>query len=218
MRARSLAIAALLLAPALAGCATDPAPGTTETVRDGFEDGIQAWTRGADVPGDPNRGGKPVAWNITPSDERAVEGDWSVRFDLDGSQDDGTIWLTQPLRVEEDQAYRATVSAWAWSPSESANVRAHLAMMLGPDPPQVEEDFPAPGNDTTVEDEVDRGGLREALDRQAGWREYRFGWTVPADANRTLHMAVGISAVWETELGFWVDDLTVELTRLPADG
>jgi len=36
--------------------------------------------------------------------------------------------------------------------------------------------------------------------------------------NGTLHMAVGISAVWETELGFWVDDLTVELTRLPADG
>lgn len=218
MHARAILLAALLAAPALAGCAGDPGPGTTETVTEGFEDGVKAWTPGSDVPEDPNRPGETVAWNITPSDERARGGDWSALYELDGRQDDGTIWLTRQIRVEPGQAYRANVSAWAYSASESFNTRAHLVVSLAEQPPEAEEDFPEPGNNTTGDPDAERGGLREALDQAEGWREYRFGWTVPSDANRTLHLAVGISAVWETELEFWVDDVTVELTRLPAEG
>lgn len=213
---RWVLLAALAVAAGLAGCVRDLGPGTTETITDGFEGGIQAWTPGSDVPEDPNRPGRPVAWNITASDERAHVGDWSVEYELDGSQDDGTIWLTRPIQVERDQAYEANVSAWAWSPSESFNTRAYLVMSLANQTPAVEEDFPEPGANTNTTPDAERGGLREVLDRREGWTEYRFGWNVPADANRTLHLAVGISAVWETEMVFYVDDVTVELTRVAS--
>lgn len=185
------------------------------TIDTSFEDGIVVWTKGSDVPDDPNRPGE-VAWNITSSTERARTGDRSVAFQLDGRQDDGTIWIVQPIRVEPDQRYRANVSAWAYSEAESFNTIAHLVMRLGHQAPQAEEDFPPPGENSTGKANATAGGLREALDQQAGWKRYRFTWTVPASQARTLYMAVGISAVWETEMTYHVDDLSIHLTRLPS--
>lgn len=204
---RAPIIILLSTALALAGCAnTEEGP-----VGEDFEKGIRDWEKGADIPQDPNRPGQEVSWSIDASREQAHSGSYSANFTLDGSQDDGTIWLVRPVRVVDGQAYEANVTAMAWSQDESFNTRAHLVMYLGLDRPVAEEDFPPPGNNTRDQPTAPRGGLREALDQQAGWREYNFTWNVPADNNEVVWMAIGISAVWETELTFFVDDLEIRM-------
>lgn len=188
------------------------------TVTEDFEKGIRQWRKGADVPQDPNREGQNVSWSISSSRDEAHGGDYSVNFTLDGSQDDGTIWLVRPLQVTSGQTYRANVSAWAWSASESFNTLAHLVLYLGPERPVLEEDFPPPGENTTGDPDAERGGLREDLNKQEGWREYRFAWQVPPDNNGTLWAAVGISAVWETEMTYYVDDLRIHLDPATSQG
>lgn len=219
MRLPPLFAGLLVAAASLAGCAGPTGPGTSVTVDTSFEDGIDLWTKNNDVPEDPNRPGQqPVNWSITSTTDRARSGERSVNFTLDGRQDDGTIWITRPIGIEQGQRYLANVSAWAWSPDESFNTRAYLVMHLGVSAPSVEEDFPAPGENSTGKANATSGGLREVLDKQRGWTRYSFQWTIPATEAREVYMSVGISAVWETEMTFYVDDLSVELTRLASDG
>lgn len=195
----------------LAGCQAPDRSGTV-TFGDGFEEGLSGWERGADVPEDPNTGGR-VAWAIERSTRLARSGDASLRYALDGRQDDGTIWVQRPVEVRSGRAYEASVSAAAWSASESFNTLAHLVMYLGPDPPRDEGSFPAPGE--TSSGEVGTvGGLRDPLNQAEGWRTYSFSLTTPELSTDTLYLAVGISVVWETEVVYFVDD--VEAMLVPA--
>lgn len=207
---RTAILFVLVPALALAGCAASDTEGPV-TVSEDFEKGIRTWETGADIPQDPNRPGENVSWNIDVTREQAASGSYSVNYTLDGNQDDGTIWLVRGLQVEANQAYGANVTVSAWSSSASDNTLAHLVAFLGPDRPIEEEDFPASGEVTNRSSATERGGLREPLDQQAGWRAYSFGWTAPPTEEGRLWVAVGISAVWETQLTYFVDDLEIQL-------
>lgn len=187
------------------GAAIPPEP---VTFRDGFQNGTERWVVDADVPRDPNANGT-VAWNITPTDRIAHRGNRSLMFALDGSQDDGTIWITRSFQAEFDTRYRVNVSAHAYSRSESFNTLAHMVMFAGERAPVREENFPAPG---TVVTSGPSGGLRQPLDAQEGWKRYSFTWTTPPLDRGEFHVAVGISAVWETRLAYPVDTVTVTAT------
>ncbi len=205
----ALTVTAALL---LAGCTT-PDPPAHVDIDDDFENGIDPWTQHSHVPDDPNTGGK-VAWNISSSAERAASGERSVQFTLDGRQDDGTIWLTRPVRVLPGHTYRADVSLEAWSESESFNTLAHLVMIIGTEEPSVEEHFPEPGTNSTGETNASAGGLREALNLAEGWRTYAFTWDAGEVEEDTLYVSFGISAVWETEMTYFVDNLQVDMDAL----
>lgn len=179
---------------------------------DSFEGGIDNWTQGADVPDDPNEPGDKVAWNITVSDERAKEGSRSVNFTIDGRQDDGTIWIVRSFETRPDTRYWANVSAHAWSASESFNTIAHFVMYLGTEPPQNERSFPQSGDSGNIDDRS--GGLRQPLNLEEGWREYGFEWGAPATEDGVLHVTIGITVVWETEMTYFADDLQVTLDPL----
>jgi len=181
---------------------------TIPQLRDGFEDGIADWQQGADVPLDPNTG-QPVEWSITPSTEQAIGGQASARYQLDGNQDDGTIWLTRPVSLSPDQAHELTVSVEAWSPGESeANQISDLVLYLGSDPPEDEASFsPADG--------PDRAALREPLNQQAGWRRYELTGTIHPGASGVIYVAVGVSAIWETEILHYLDDISIDVTTRP---
>lgn len=177
---------------------------------DGFETDLQEWETDADVPDDPNNPGHPVDWSITRSTERAATGDASVKYVLDGRQDDGTIWIVRTISIDPDRQYLTDVSAQAWSQSESFNTIAHLVMYLGPDRPSSEQSFPGPMENSTGTD-WPAGGLREPLNRRTGWDEYAFTWETPRLDTDTLYFAIGISAVWETEMTYFVDDVVVNI-------
>jgi hypothetical protein len=191
-----------------AGCGSDG--GTEYRLSEGFETDLREWETGADVPDDPNHPGRPVDWSITRSTERAATGDASVRYALDGRQDDGTVWVVRTVSVDPGRRYSADVSALAWSRRESFNTVAHLVAYLGPDRPTSEQSFPGPMENSTGADRP-AGGLREPLDRAAGWEEYAFTWASPRLESGTLSLAIGISAVWETEMTYFVDDVEATL-------
>lgn len=198
----------------LSGCLSGDDDSTaTVGFADGFEEGFTGWSRDSDVPEDPNDPGNPVAWMITRSTERAAAGSASLRYYLDGSQDDGTIWIVRGLSVEPGQAYDVSMRTEAWSASESFNTIAHLVMYAGVKRPTSEESFPDPGSNSAGAGVTDTGGLREPLNRSDGWTPYVFSWKTPELETETIYIGIGISAVWETEMTYFVDD--VKLTGVP---
>lgn len=180
-----------------------------------FEDGLGNWSRDADVPDDPNRPGEPVDWNITRTNETGYEDHvhvvghpvHSVRFCLDGRQDDGTIWLEQTLPLAPG-TYDVEAELQAWSRSESFNTLAYVVLRVGSGDAEREEDFPPPHHNGATS--ASAGGLREVLDQQAGWKRYNTSFKVETDGG--LQVAFGISAVWETEMCYDLDAVRVQAT------
>ena len=209
MRRRDLIRAGGLLGVAgttgLAGCA-----GWTgeSTFREGFESGIGDWGSAAAI--GPEVDLEEFEWTVEVSGERAAEGERSLRIFNEGDYDDGTTWAVHPVPVESGRAYTVDVSARFWSASESFNTLRDAVMRLGPEPPEVEEDFPHPGVNTTDLGETAYGGLREPLWLAEGWREYAFEWTTPRLRTDTLYLAVGTSVIWEGDATHFVDDVSVE--------
>jgi hypothetical protein len=182
-----------LLACALAACGGGSGGGDPDPfLADGFEAGLGAWAKGADVPLDPNNPPEFVAWSIEASTEQASEGTTSARYDLDGTQDDGTIWLVRALDVGAG-AHVVTLSFDLWSESESFNQIAKVAAYVGADPPAVEADF-----DTT-----------EAANLADGWVRYEYEVPVTAGPDGLVRVAMGISAVFESVMTYYVDDVRV---------
>ncbi|MDZ7702319.1 MAG: hypothetical protein U5J98_09800 [Halobacteriales archaeon] len=203
------------LGAVLTGClgiGDDPPP--TTGIEEGFEDGLSPWEQGADVPEDPNDPGHPVAWRISRSTAQSAAGGASLRLALDGSQDDGTIWAYRRLPVTPGHAYEISMRAEAWSPSESFNTIAHLVMYAGTEPPTAEESFPSPGTNSSGAGVQPAGGLREPLNQVEGWRPYSFTWRTPRLDTDAVIVAVGISAVWETGMTYFVDE--VRATAVPT--
>ncbi|WP_152041923.1 hypothetical protein [Salinigranum salinum] len=191
----------------LAGCT---APTAGSAFREGFEGGLGDWTSDAAI--GPEVDVAEFEWTVVVSDEQAAEGDRSLRIFTEGDYDDGTAWAVHPVAVDPGRAYTAEVSAEIWSESESFNTLRDAVMRLGPSPPETEEDFPSPGVNTSVLGETPYGGLREPLWLADGWREYSFEWTTPTLSTDTLHVAVGVSVIWEGDATHFVDDLRVTLT------
>ncbi len=175
---------------------------------EGFEEGIGDWE--ADAAIGPEVDIEEFEWEVDVSDEEAADGDYSLRIWNEGDYDDGTTWAVHPVSVEPGQAYQMSVTAQFWSESESFNLIRSAVMRLGPDRPVVEEDFPAPGQNTTQFGETPYGGLREPLWLADGWHEYTFEWTTPELSTDTLYLAVGTTVVWETAATHYVDEIVVE--------
>jgi hypothetical protein len=180
---------------------TPTAPSADEPVafHEGFEGTLDGWQRGADVPEDPNQPGQPVDWRIELSSDQVAEGTASARFTLDGSQDDGTIWLMRPLDVPPEEPLRVELSFELWSASESFNTLANIAAYAGSEPPGEENDF----------------NLHQTANQVEGWKTYEYAFDVHSNAEGQLWVALGVSVVWETEITYYVDN--VHVRAAPAD-
>lgn len=204
-RRRFLRTGAATGAIAVAGCSggsNDPA------FEEDFEDGLGDWDSGAAI--GPEVELDEFEWEFSVSEEEAASGDRSLRIWNEGDYDDGVTWGVHPVSVESGSAYDVTVSAQFWSESESFNTLRDAVMRLGPEPPDVEEDFPHPGVNTADLGETPYGGLREPLWLADGWREYTFEWTTPELSSDTLYVAVGHAVIWEGDATHYIDDIAVE--------
>jgi hypothetical protein len=189
----------------ISGCVTLPPPGETPpsggrvVFEDGFEDGLDGWTVDADLPNDPNTPGQPVAADVEISTAQALEGTQSVLFTLDGRQDDGTLWIQRSFRnLQPFRRHIVTLSFALWSDSVSdANTLAQVAAYAGRERPRVEEDF----------------DLTQTANQAAGWKQYAYEFDAVTDANGRLYVAIGINAVWETELAYYLDDVRIVIER-----
>ena len=197
---------AAVIATLLLGCGgalgappppTDPAPGpppsSPPVLEDGFEAGLGAWTKDAQLPPSVEDPTVPVPWSIDLADEPVHGGAASVRLWLDGRQDDGTIWLERPLSVVPHTDWVVYVSAAFWSESESFNTTAEVALYAGAVSPESELDFDVSG----------------ILNRVAGWKVYAHTFQVTSGADGLLHVGVGVNVVWETWITYYLDDVRV---------
>ncbi len=160
----------------------------------GFDYGLEDWSKEADVPRDPNNPGNKVAWNITQAEDMTDPTDGVARFYIDGSQDDGTIWLEQEIALKPNTEYNGTISFELYSRSESFNQLAEVVGYIGPQDPEAEIDLAQLGAANQVE----------------GWKTYSQSVVFSTDSDGSAWVACGISVRWETEMIYLIDDVMIE--------
>ncbi|AQL44222.1 hypothetical protein BV210_16545 [Halorientalis sp. IM1011] len=143
-----------------------------------FEDGLDGWWIGKDLPEIPGGGGT-VDHGTEVVTERASDGEQAVEFYISGVADDGTIWVEQ----EMDFSGVKTVTVDAYSEMRSANILSEVAFFAGEKP---------------------EGGLQERdFDRSEdvqdheGWKTYEYSVT---ELSGTGTLAVGMNVIWETDV------------------
>jgi len=168
---------------------TTTTEGTPGIINGSFEKGLEAWTIGRDLPEDPNNPGNPVESAVETAPRPADQGQRTLALFIDGSQDDGTVWVQQQVDLTGVEA----VTVDAFSPRLSFNTITKLAVYAGPERDLAEEQF-----DT-----------RRALNGHEGWKSF----TYPVDHDGVGLVAVGISVVWETEVTRLLDDVRITATE-----
>lgn len=161
-----------------------PAPGA-ELKNNSFENGLQGWTVGRDLPADPGNPDRKVGSEADVTAHESSQGYQSIEFFLDGSADDGTIWVQQPI----DLTGVETLAVDGYVEKESFNTIAQVAVYTGPDPDRdlVEADF---NRDNATED-------------HDGWKTYEYDVTHDGPGL----VAVGINIVWETGVRRQLDNV-----------
>lgn len=177
---------------------TDPADGSptadpsSELVNPSFEADWAGWTVGRDLPEDPNESGEqPVASAAGVSSFHASDGENCLELRIDGSQDDGTVWVQQPV----DLSGVASLSV-DYRVASGFNHLRSAAVYAGPDP-----DGPL------TEEQMDTSRSLEGYNRD-GWTT--FSYDVSHDGPGVV--AVGMTVVWETGVVGQLDDV-----RLSSD-
>lgn len=193
------------LGSALAGCSAPGSEGgDDQRLVESFEDGLEDWETAAHIGREEDV--SEFEWVIERSQAQAAAGDWSLSVFTEGDHDGGTAWTTTEVDPGEAAAFEVTFDAW--SQSESFNTLRNVVASLRPEAPTAEEDFPAPGQNSSNVDDAPYGGLREPLHLAEGWHEYGFTWE-PSSVPETLYLSLGVSVVWEADATHYLADVRV---------
>lgn len=166
-----------------------------QIMREDFEDGFGDWVIDADVPLDPNNPGHYVEWSITRSTDVASSGRYSLKFFIDGSQDDGTIWIERRVVVPKNAQIQARVSFDFYSEQESFNTIAAVCAYADARKPEAEEHFAVIGNANEV----------------GGWKRYEYTAKINTGSSGEIWVALGISVRWETRMTYFIDNVEVKI-------
>lgn len=133
---------ALLLAFLAAGCADDSVgPGDGLVFETSFESGFDGFVVDGTDLDDP-----PIEWEIERTDERAHDGEWSVRFELENLNDAGKIWIERRFDLEPNRAYDIDLTyAFASADFGEINQWTIIAGVL-PFDPETPDDLPFLGS------------------------------------------------------------------------
>ena len=109
-------------------------------VEEGFEGDLSAWTIGTDLPEDPNKQSGVVDYQAVIQPDTVFAGGQALKLYIDGRQDDGTVWIQR--QIDAVTADEVSLSFRFWSPFKgSFNNLAYVVSYVGPEPPQMEDDF-----------------------------------------------------------------------------
>lgn len=165
------------------------------TLREDFEDGFGECVVDADVPLDPNNPGHYIEWNITRSTDVASSGQYSLKFFIDGRQDDGTIWMERKITIQKGAQIQIAISFDFYSEQESFNTIAAICAYAGVRKPETEEDFTVIGNANEVE----------------GWKRYNYTANINTGSSEEIWVALGISVRWETHMTYYIDNVEIKI-------
>ncbi|ACV11702.1 hypothetical protein Huta_1527 [Halorhabdus utahensis DSM 12940] len=153
-----------------------------------FESGLEGWTVGKDLPEDPNNSGEPVDSDVRTTTELSADGETALAIEIDGSADDGTVWVQQEVDLTDVEA----LSVAGYSDQESFNEILQVATYAGPIP-----------EDGLAEADFDRSNQ---LADHEGWKTYEY----PVEHDGEGLIAVGLNIVWETTAVGVLDDVRLE--------
>jgi hypothetical protein len=154
-------------APAYA--AVGPVDPGVPTAGESFERDMGGWQ--------PDTDGRARAWKIYRTTDQAVDGTVGLGLYLDGSNDEGKIWIERKFAARPDSTVTVSVSFWLHS-TGGGDVNAWG--VLGS----------AGNQEPRVPDRI--GWLN-----QRGWNRQTFTRTFATDGTGTVWVAVGIWATYE---------------------
>jgi hypothetical protein len=158
-------------------------PPTTEPPTDGgdlangsFESALDGWTIGKDLPEKPGESDEPVDSDVEVVTTQASDGESGLQISIDGSADDGTVWVQQEVDLSEV----STLKVDGYSEQNSFNTVLQVATYAGPVP-----------DGGLVEKDFDRSN---SLWDHEGWKTYEYD----VDHDGQGLVAVGLNIIWET--------------------
>jgi hypothetical protein len=161
-------------------------PSTSSIVNGSFEDDLEGWEVGTDLPQNPGEESGKVDHSVEVKSELAAEGEKALFCFIDGSADDGTVWVEQQIDFTDVEK----VLVDAYSEQKSFNILSQVAFFAGkkPDGGLTEKDF---NRDEEVQD-------------HEGWKTYQYD---VADRDGTGTVAVGMNVIWETGITSVFDNI-----------
>jgi len=166
---------------------SDPLPVTFENPS--FENGLDGWTVGTDLPENPGDSTEKVDHGVTTVDRRASDEDSSVEFYLDGSADDGTVWVAQTVDLSDAESVLVDV----YNDEESFNILTQVAFYAG-----------EKSSDELVEVDFDRDNDVEG---HSGWKTFSYD---VGGIDGAATVAVGMNIIWETGVRHVFDNVRLE--------
>ncbi|MFW6017938.1 MAG: hypothetical protein ACOCPX_03885 [Halapricum sp.] len=167
---------------------TEPPDESAALVNGSFESGLDGWTVGKDLPEKPGESDEKVDSDVEVVSSQASDGESALEIFIDGSADDGTVWVQQ----EADLSEVSTLKVDGYSEQNSFNTVLEVSTYTGPVPEDglVEADFTT---DPSLWD-------------HEGWKTYEYD----VDHEGTGLVAVGLNIVWETSAAGILDNIRLE--------
>ena len=164
-----------------------------DTIYESFENGFGPWR--------PSIGNPPVAWRVSPSQDQAYDGQWSLDFTADGTNDDGQVFMVREIQLPAG-TWNIGLEFHLWSNGDNQITSWWGDGFIGPYEPTQESDFTQSAY-----------GERIKPITLGGWDSFSMQRTITTTTATTIYIAFGYDIVWETQRTHYFDSVT--LTGVP---
>ncbi len=191
-------IAVMLLM--FSGCGSD-GPESEGPYSFSFEHDFQGWTvQGTDL----EVGNSTIPWSIERTQDRATEGNTSLRLYLDNLNDAGKIWTERQFVLLPDTDYRVKI-AYDFATRDFGDLNL-FTIITGASGKK-----PQSRNDLTYQDTTGNGS---AADVGYVWLKKSYEVTAHSDDKGNLYVAIGVWGTFETARTYYLDNVQVTFERL----
>lgn len=166
-----------------------------------FEEGFQGWTAsGTDL----EIGNATIPWSIERTEDRASDGNTSVRLYLNNLNDAGKIWIERQFIVEPDTDFRVNIS-YDFATQDWGDFNL-FTLITG-----VSATRPQSRDDLTYQGTTGNGS---GTDVGYIWLKKSFDITAHSDDNGNFCVSIGVWGTFETARTYYIDNVQVTFDRL----
>lgn len=185
----------------LAGC-VEVIPNNGKPYYYSFESDMEGWQ-----PDGTDLSNPPINWSIEQSDDRATDGNKSVKLFLDNMNDAGKIWLEKQFELEPNTQYEILVKYdFATSDFGIFNL-FHIITGVTTNNPETYDDL-------TFQDDTGHG---QEEDIGYTWLNKSYTLTVQTDDNGTVYIAIGVWGSWETPRTYYIDAVNISFEKVSLE-